>query len=336
MTRRPAWVAAGGTALLAACSSIPFFGGGRYADRTPEQLLAEAGVDLAKVEEGAAAGNPEPGLAREALRKLEYLRDKRGGGPDKETLEFRRVQALHALGRRWDAYTAAKAFAEAYPTSTRRPDLERILHEIGLAYDRDTEGIWLLGWFPRRGSAVPVFETLVEHFPRGDYADDALRRIGGYHFDEEEWIEARTAYERLLKGYSGSEWADLADFRVGICNLEEAGAPSHDLGAMRRAREKLEGYLKSRPEGGKRAEAQAALAQVLEMLAEREWRTGEFYRRIGNSFGARHHWGETVSGFPGTAAAGKAAAALRALGPAETLPAPASRPGAPGTGGGSP
>ncbi|MGH7150339.1 MAG: outer membrane protein assembly factor BamD, partial [Planctomycetota bacterium] len=288
------------TAVLPACSSIPFFGGGRYADRTPEQLLAEAGVDLAKVEEGKAAGAPDRDLAREALRKLEHLRDKRGGGPDKETLEFRRVQALHALERRWDAYTAAKAFAETYPTSTRRSDLERILYEIGLAYDRDTGGIPLFGWFPRRGSAVPVFETLVEHFPRGDHADEALRRIGGYYFDEEEWIEARTAYERLLKGYAGSEWADLADFRVGICNLREAGAPSHDLGAMRRAREKLEGYLKNRPEGGKRAEAQAALAQVLEMLAEREWRTGEFYRRIGNEFGARHHWREAVSGFPGT------------------------------------
>lgn len=323
MRPRLAWAAV----LLPACSSIPFFGGGRYADRTPDQLLAEAGVDLAKFEEGAKAGTPDRDLAREALRKLEHLRDKKGGGPDKETLEFRRVQALHALDRRWDAYLAAKAFAEAYPTSTRRPDLERILHEIGLAYDRDTEGIPLLGWFPRRGSAVPILETLVEHFPRGDAADDALRRIGAYYFDEGDWIEARTAYERLLKGYAGSEWADLAEFRAGICNLREAGAPSHDLGAMRRSREKLEGYLKNRPEGGKRAEAQAALAQVLEMLAEREWRTGEFYRRIGNTFGARHHWGETVSGYPGTAAAARAATALRALGPAETRPAPASGPG---------
>ncbi|HET6202257.1 MAG TPA: outer membrane protein assembly factor BamD [Planctomycetota bacterium] len=318
-----AWIAA----ALPACSSLPLLGGGRYADRTPEQLLAEAGADLARFEESAKAGRPEPGLARAALDKLDHVRDKRGGGPDRETLEFRRVQALHALERRWDAYLAAKEFAAKYPTSTRRPEIERVLYEIGLAYDRDAGGIPLLGWFPRRGSAVPVFETLVEHFPRGDAADEALRRIGAYYFDEGKWIEARTAYERLLKGYGGSEWADLAEFRIGICHLREARGPSLDLGAMRRAREALEGYLKNRPEGARRADAQTALAEVLERMAEREWRTGAFYRRTGNAFGARHHWREAATGYPGTGAAAKALAALRALGEegAATRPAAAER-----------
>jgi len=308
-------------AALPACALLPF-GRSRYAQQTPEQLLAEAGGDLARYEESVRAGKPEPRLAGEALAKLDHLRDKRGGGSDRETLEFRRAQALHALGRPWDAYLASKAFAEKYPTSARRSEIARILHEIGLAYDRDPSALPVLGWFPKRRSAVPVFETLVENFPKGDEADEALRRIGALRFEEEEWIEARTAYERLLKGYPGSEWADLAEFRIGICHLKEAHSPSLDLREMRKAREALEGYLKNRPEGSRRREAEASLAQVLEMLAEREWRTGDFYRRIGNAFGARNHWKSAVSGYPGTKGADKAAAALRSM----EAEAPTTRP----------
>jgi outer membrane assembly lipoprotein YfiO len=151
-----------------------------------------------------------------------------------------------------------------------------------------------------------VLNFLVDNFALGPYADEALRRVAQYKFLSGDYPGAIAAYERILRTYPGSTWRDLAEYRIGIAHLRSVQRADLDRSELLRAHEALASYLESRLEGTRLEEARAALAECEERLAESEYRIAEFYRTIDQPFGARLHYENAITGYPGTEYAAKA------------------------------
>jgi len=299
--------------LLPACAVWPFARARPPADATEEELLASAREDLRRFEESVRAGEPDRDLARSARRTVEALLDRGGDLSKKETAEFLHAATIEACGSPWKAYRRLVQFLDRYRFSSHLGEVERLLFEIGEGYAHRDDSFLGIGWFPARGKAIPVLRTLTENFPNGDTAPDALRILGGLEYDRERWAEARTAYEQILKNHPTSEWADLAEYRRALTHLREAHRYDLDRRALLRAREGIERYLRSRPEGMRREEATRVLAEVRTMLALRELEVGRFYETIAKWAGARRSYELVIAEYPETPAAAQAQSALRGL-----------------------
>lgn len=281
-------LAAAASATAPACQTYS------YSKKSPDELFADAGVDLQN-NRGTAA-----------LAKLDYLKSKFPDFPDKEGVEFRVAEATKVNGSYWRAFVLFRQFLEHYPVTTRIGGFESNVYEIGTRLVQSRASFLGTGLARDADDGVVVLEYFVEKFPTNVKADEALRQIGDYKFEIGDFQGAIQAYERILNGYRASAWRDPAEFRIAICHLRTVRRPELDQSELQKAKEALQSYLTTRSEGARRDEAKAALRECEELLAASEYSIGEFYRVIGKPFGAEYHYKAALIQYPGTVAAAKA------------------------------
>lgn len=293
--------------LCASCVSYP------YSKKNADELFADAGIDV------------ENNNGADAIRKLDYLKDKFPDFADKEGVEFRYIEARKALGKYWKAFTDLREFLQKYRVTTRHAKSEELLYEIGTTLLQDMSSFLGTGIARTADDGVIVLEYLREQFPSSRYGDEALRRLAQYRFEKRDYQAAIRDYELILKAYPGSQWRDLAEYRIAIAHLRGLKRPDLDQSELVKAKDALVNYLATRPEGVRLEEAKSALRETEEKLAESEYRIGEFYRVVEQPFGASIHYKNALLQYPGTAFAAKAEERLAEM-PAHIEPPPAKFP----------
>lgn len=289
-------------AATAACQSYP------YSKKGPDELFADAGTDIAE------------GRGSEALKKLEYLGGKFPEFPDKEGVEFRTAEAKRVKGNLWRSFVEFREFFSRYPVTSRFRSLEDNVYAIGTQLIQSRASFLGTGLFRDADDGVAVLEFFVDNFPSSSRADEALRQIAEYRYELGDYPGAIRAYERILNAYLASAWRDQAEYRIALCHLKGVRRADLDQTEMLKARELLTNYLQTRAEGARRDEVKAALRECDEKLAESEYRIGEYYRVIGQRFGAELHYKLAITNYPGTAFAREAERRI------DALPAPAVKP----------
>jgi outer membrane assembly lipoprotein YfiO len=279
-------------AAVAACQAYP------YSKKSPDDLYADAGVDIAN------------GRGSSALAKLDFLKSKFPDYPDKEGVEFRVAEATKVQGNYWRAFVAFRDFSEHYPLTSRYGALENNLYETGSLLIQSRASLLGTGLVRDADDGVAVLEYFIERFPTTDKAAEALHQIGEYKYEIGDFAGAVNAYQRIVNAYRGSPWLDKAEYRIPICHLRGVRRPELDQAELVKAREEFRAYLSTRAEGARRNEARAALRECEEMLAASEYSIGEFYRVIGEPFGAAIHYKIALTEYPGTVAASQAEARI--------------------------
>lgn len=284
-----------------------------YSQRSADEIYADAGIDI------------ENGNGTDALSKLNYLRDKHTTFPDQEGVDFRFAEAKKLNGKFWASFVDLREFLQKYRVTTRHAKSEELLFDLGTILLQSTSSLLGLGVARESDDGVLVLEYLREQFPNSRYGDEALRRMAQYRFESRDYQGAIRDYELILKVYPGSQWRDLAEYRIAIAHLRGLRRPDLDQSELLKARESLQSYLLSRPEGARLDEAKAALRETEEKLAESEYKIGEFYRVVKEPFGAALHYKSAIVTYPGTDYAARAEARLAEM-PAHIEPAPAKWP----------
>ena len=313
--RSPILAAAAIAACLAACRTYP------YAQKTPDELFADAGVDIGD------------GNGAAALNKLEYLKTK-FANYNKEGVEFRTADAERVSGKLWRAFTDFKQFEEHYRvTSYYYKNLQDSVYAIGTQLIQSRYSFLGLGIFRDADDGVLVLQFFVEKFSASSRADEALRQIAEYKYEIGDYQGAIEAYEKILNGYKFSVWRDQAEYRIAIARLRGVRRADLDQNDLFKARQELQVYLATRAEGARREEARIALRECEEKLAESEYLIGEFYRIIGQHFGALLHYELAITNYPAakyTVEAERRVDELARASKSETPPKPAeSAPTAP-------
>ncbi len=203
---------------------------------------------------------------------------------DRAEAAFLSGEAALADGEHLVAYRHYRYVLENAPWSPHAAAIEDRLFELGQIFFHDPRHG---GFFGNRTRGVEVFETYQAFFRRSDRADDALRLVGDYFFDDEEWEEAAFTYERLVEEYAESEWVERSLWRAGAARLRLNRGPEYDRDELLRAKERLDLLLSQHPRSADAPTARAELSAVRERLARSELVVADFYRRRGIPDGER-------------------------------------------------
>ena len=150
----------------------------------------------------------------------------------------------------------------------------------------------------------------------------AMARVAEFHYEDQDYDDAMIFYAGLLQpDFRGLGWDDSASFQLANCHYGMIRLSSLNGPAVQFALEQYRAYLERYPGGLHRVEAERKYNVCRDLLSQYHRIVGDYYVRIDNPVGARHHYSlaagivsqgdaSTVDLVRGTPAAAKAQAIL--------------------------
>ena len=163
------------------------------------------------------------------------------------------------------------------------------------------------------------FQAARERHP---LADDAFHYIAVAQLDLGEWELAIDAWERLRREYPSSEWAETAEFRVGMTMLAMSDGAQYDKAPLLSALARLRLYVKRHPTGNHTKEARAEIKRVEEEVAQHRLAVARYYLGQDEEYSADVYLSSVQKDFPNTVAATEALALQNTLPRTSPPPAP--------------
>jgi len=306
-----------GLLLLASCSSLPF---GGEKPRRPEEVPAaieraerqfeagRTGEALATLRQARAVSGLAVETRAQLDLKIERYADKRiqelsePGSDPGELAELLKLNLPRQLavtagvraarmrleeGRPYKAFKLIKQVDKQYPLHHERRAAGEILARAGLALADDP---WnFLGLFRRRDDGIEVLEYLVVNYPSEERCDEAYFKLGVVYAEDGLWSLARQRFEDLVLNYRGSPLAVQAEALIPRMRLLAIQSPEYDRAQLVQARVELDTWLERHAASDLEPSVRIDLADCLRRLVESDLSIARFYRRIGQSFGARFH-----------------------------------------------
>jgi outer membrane protein assembly factor BamD len=130
--------------------------------------------------------------------------------------------------------------------------------------------------------AVVELQKVLFNYPGAGFIDSAQFLLGSAYFNQEEYPSAILEFNKLLVSYPTSKLADDAAFMVAKSDLEMS--PKAELGQenTQRALDGLTNFLDDYPESDRREEAAELLTKARGKLAEKTYKNGYLYYRLGH------------------------------------------------------
>jgi outer membrane protein assembly factor BamD len=138
--------------------------------------------------------------------------------------------------------------------------------------------------------AIELLEGFERAHPGSKYVDDALFLLGKAHQGNSEYLLARQDFERLLRDFPRSSFAEDGTFEIARSWFLAVRGASLDAEPAEEALIGFRSYLRRYPDGKLRAEAREGVREVLGVLAEKEFMNGRTYLRLGHTSAARRYF----------------------------------------------
>ena len=142
--------------------------------------------------------------------------------------------------------------------------------------------------------AIELLVTFEREHPGSQYIDDALYYLGRAHQGNHEQLLARQSFERLLRAYPRSSYAEMTLFEIARSWYMSMRGPALDPEPTESAHAAFLSYLRRYPEGQFRAEAQEAVGEILDRLAEKDYLNGHTYLRLRRPAAARRYFRKSL------------------------------------------
>lgn len=189
------------------------------------------------------------------------------------------------------ATTVACGAGQPPPPPPGSIDADRYLFDQGSA--ELAEGHWI--------QAREYFRRLVDTYPQSPHRADAKLGIGDSYLGEnrlESRILAANEYREFLQFFPTHERADYAQYQIIQSYAGQMRSPRRDQSPTRDAKTEVDRFLRNYPNSDLRPEVEALQREVLDRLAEYEYRVGLFYHRQRNWLGAMMRFDYVRENYP--------------------------------------
>lgn len=249
-----------------------------------------------------------------AIESAEALLERTTDGGRRQLALFVAAEAHRADAAPVKAFRHYQSLLRDFPWSPFVARCELPVWELAAAW-MAAEPWFLFGdLFSGRERGAEAMREFAASFPSSARADDAVAAIAAYRFERGEYEDAVVYWDRVVTDYPDSEWADLAAFRRAECWERDARGPAYDATPLLRAARDYRRYVALRPDGARRAEAEARARAVDEQIAQGELLRADLYLLREQTRGARIHLANVVLAYPQTAAAAQARTLLESRG----------------------
>lgn len=175
----------------------------------------------------------------------------------------------------------------------------------GPLYDQlDADQLYRLGMdqMERRrwGEAETAFQRLLLQFPGDPRSQEVRFRVAETYFGRGEYVTAALEFDRLAGDQPSSPWAD--DARFNVCRAYERLAPGPRLDQQytQSAIDHCSALIAYYPDSEFAGEAREIIIRLTSRLAEKEYLTGEDYRRRRAFDSAILSYDRVVAEYPAT------------------------------------
>lgn len=268
-------------ALAAACASTP--------PRDALAVLAQSEAELDKQHHA------------EALAMLSAIDEDAYVGEDLERYKLAKARAKFGSGDAWGAFNVLKRYLEDHPLTAHVNAIERLTFDIGKTLIHSPRSFWIF-WSDADDGAY-VLQHFVRRFPNSEHTADAYHLLGELEFRRGRWQEAQQQFRQITMFHDRSPWLSKAMFRDAMAGFHALAGPEYDLHALERTQRELQGFIAHEQENLQfKAEAEAALVATREWLARKHVGIADFYAKVDNLAGQRHHLEVAARDYAGTAA----------------------------------
>lgn len=134
----------------------------------------------------------------------------------------------------------------------------------------------------RWDKAVVELQKVIFNYPGAGFIDSAQYLLGMAYFNEEEYPSAILEFSKLLVSYPTSRLADDAAFRVALSDFKMAPKAELAQEHTQRTVDELRNFLDDYPTSDRRTEAEELLTKARGKLAEKTYKNGYLYYRLGH------------------------------------------------------
>ncbi len=236
-----------------------------------------------------------------------------------EQAQYYYADCLARMGQTYQAFRAFEYLFSKYPSGTMtRKAIDR---EFELAQQlRKARHKW----------AAWAFGRVVANDPNGRLAADAQIEMADTYFEQQDYFNAKTAYQALQTAYPDSAWVPKSLYQMAVCGFEEAKMVNSPAMLLDGAQTKFEEYLERYPESANAEDAKSKIEEIREMKALIAFDIGKWYLGRGKHQAAVICFVSILRDYPKTKTAEEARKALTRLRP-EAIPQAAPQPEGKGT-----
>lgn len=147
--------------------------------------------------------------------------------------------------------------------------------------------------------AILEFQKVLYNYPGLSYVDSVQYWFAMSYYGREDYHLAIPEFRRLITNFPNSELIDDAGFMIGKSYFDAAPKDvGLDQADTDNAIKELTAYLEDYPSSPRRKEGELLLSQAIEKMAEKEFRAGRQYFRMGNLVSARLYLEDVVKEHP--------------------------------------
>lgn len=261
----------------------------------------------------------DAGKYKESREKF-FIAEKRWlDSPLAEDAIFMNAEAAFFDKRYADAQKKYEWLLKQYNATRYLDDVSRRLFAIAQYWDQKDQADWKLmnfsdktrPWTDTFGNCIKAYKTIALHDSRGHLADHALMAAGSAEYIRGRYIQASQFYDQLIKDYPQSgHFLQACELNLSAKLLMYEG-PSYDGKPLEDAEEiadRLMKQFRTQLSAEKKQGIVEARAEIVEAKAERDMTFAKFYESKRCYGAAAYYYQLVINDFPGTRAAGRAAA----------------------------
>ncbi len=213
--------------------------------------------------------------------------------------QFKIGQCLEKQGAFWDAYRAYNTMLQKYPNSDFFDQaLERQMAIGNLYLAGERRRLLKIPLGADYQKAVDIFEGIVRVAPFSRFAPEAQYKAGLARENMGKYIEAISAYNRVLERYPADDIADDAQYQIGFAWLRASQKSDYDQSAAQKALEAFEEFLIRYPNSEKAPQARQHINRLKGVSSESSLNIARFYERQRNYEAAYIYYNDVIQQMP--------------------------------------
>jgi outer membrane protein assembly factor BamD len=130
--------------------------------------------------------------------------------------------------------------------------------------------------------AIAEFKRIIFEHPGSEYLDDARFGLAETYFKQRDYILAASEYKGLIRDFPSSPFADDSHYKAALCYFKLSPSPQLDQKYTNLAIEEFKTFLEDHPQSRFVPQAKGKLAQLRNKLAEKTYKSGLLYYKMGD------------------------------------------------------
>jgi len=148
--------------------------------------------------------------------------------------------------------------------------------------------------------AIEAFQALVYNFPGSEWVDDGQYGLAESYFRSKDYVNAVFEYERIVNDFSMSPLVEKAQFKIAMCYFKQSLDAARDQKNTYQAIQAFLTFLEDYPDSPLAKEARAKYSACRAKLAEKAYKNGELYLKMGQTEAALLYFREVLDTFGDT------------------------------------